>query len=194
MSEWSAIRDAVQAAVVSTSGLGAGFVRWSYQDVNQEALPFIEISIPTSRRVGQDGTRSSYDSGRPAGQEIKIEVIGLRAVQLQIECYTDETVASTTSVDAEELLEKTRTGFTLPSVMDALAALEVSTFDLDAPLQYLPTLVSEKFRGRAVLEIGMYMPAPAVFEYTTFIEQASGVTTIRGGVGGTHTRSWTVPQ
>lgn len=194
MSERSAILDAMSAAVAAASGLAAAHVWWSYQDINQDALPYVELSLPSVRRVGQDGIRTSYDALRPAGQEIKLEVIGLRAVQLQIEAYTAGTISGSSTVDAEELLEKTRTAFTLPGVMDALAALEVSTFDLDAPLQFLPTLVQAGFRGRAVLEIGCYMPAPAVVAYTTFIETTSGRATIAGGGSGTRTITWNVPQ
>lgn len=171
---WADIRDAVQAAVVLGSGLAASAVMWKWQDVNQPQVPYIALSLGNKIGVGLDGVKETYDASRPAGKEFKRTTFGIRETNLVIEAYTPGTVSNGDSMDSEELLEQIRSTFYLDGPLNLLAAQHVSTFDLMRPIQTLPTLVTVGFRGRSVLEIGCYVPAPAVSEYAGYIAKVSG--------------------
>lgn len=51
---WTAVRDAIQAAVAAGSGLPSSSIIWAYQNVDAPALPYVEIKISPVGVVGQD--------------------------------------------------------------------------------------------------------------------------------------------
>lgn len=187
---WTELRDAMQAAIVKASGLATGKVIWKYQSADQPAMDYIAMTISPASNPGQDGLVSSTDLGRPAGQEIKLEVRGFREVTLELEVFT-ATLADST--DALALAEKIRSALRLPSVRDGLAAVGASAFDV-GPTQYLPEIVAVGFRGRATLPIRCFVPAQDAADLTGYIATVSGTLTAKGGgTGGTITRPFGAP-
>jgi hypothetical protein len=183
---WAAVRDAIQGVIVTASGLAASQVIWQYQSANEPPMDdahgnaYIALSLSSPIGIGIDGIVATTDLSRPAGQEIKLAVNGVREITLTIEVYTNAVVSSAIEADALEIAERIRTSFTLPSIMDALAAVQVATFDTQQPVQYVPAVVAVAFRGRAVYEVRCYLPAPAVADYIGYIAKATGTITAHG--------------
>lgn len=239
MSWWSDIEDAIQAAVVTGSGLPSTAVNWKWQNINQPATTYAVLGLTSPRNVGQDwikatttpswapatvyplGARVLNDVGtktyrctqagtsanagpgptgpggaiadnscvwayQPPGQEIELAVRGNREVTLTIEVYTAEV---TTGAAAIAVAEQIRSSLVLPSIRGALGAAGVVPFDPQVA-QFMPSIVSVGFRGRAVLPIRCYIPAPSAAELTGFIERMNGTATNTDD--GSQT-SWTAP-
>jgi hypothetical protein len=182
LSTWATTRDAIQGAIVAASGIPADAVLWKYQDAGQPPLPYIALALGRARGVGRDAIVEDYDAARPAGQEIRRRLVGLREVVLSLECYTADTVSGDAPpgallplVDSEELCERIRSSFALPSMQDRLWSVDVSVFDIEGSIQTLPTIALGlgSFRGRSVLDLRCYMPAPALAEYVGIISQVT---------------------
>ncbi len=170
---WRQLQDGIQAAIVKASGLADDRVIWAYQDAGQQPLTYVSVAISSSLNPGQDGLLSSYDANRPAGQEIKLQVVGYREITIALEVFT---AAVADDDDAENVAEKIRTSLLLPSVRDLLTAVAVSPIDT-GPVQYAPAIVAAGFRGRATLDIRANAPAPDVFDLTGYIATVTGTIT-----------------
>jgi hypothetical protein len=182
MATWKQIREAIQAAIVTASGLNADRVIWAHPDANAPGLGYITMHLGLSSVVGQDGIRATTDLGRAAGSEIALDVLGTREVTLEIQVFRATTVsAGGSAVDALETAEAIRTSFTLPSVRDALGAVGFTPFD-PMDINYLPDIPSVNFIGRATFDTRCYMPAPAIVEYVGYIASIEGTLTTTGGV------------
>lgn len=163
------IVDALHAACVAASGLSAASVLWGNQDRNQPALPYVALYLLTPRAVGVDYLTQTQVLTDPLGTEIKQTTTGLREFTLSIEVHAAPVITSSTASDARDLAERVRAGLLLSSVRAGLRAVGVSAFDTSAPLQVLPGLVSQGYRGRAVLDVRCYAPAIAVTEAVGYI-------------------------
>lgn len=188
---WQAIEDAIQVAIAAAAGVPSDRVIWEYQNSNQPLLDYIAIALGgVLAEVGQDGLETSTDLARPAGQEIAIDVIGVREAQLQVVAFSTATVGDGA---ARAIAEKVRTSLRLPSIRDALAAVGVSVFD-HGSVSYVPEIVAIGFRGRSTLDMRCYLLAPTAREYLGYIASAGGVLSTKGGgVPGTNNRAWSAP-
>lgn len=174
--------DAIQAAIVSASGLSAGKVIWGFQNADQPELNYVSLSLSQLMTLGIDSVMTDYDGGRDAGAEIGLTVSGVREVGLEVSVFT---AALAEAADALWLAEKIRTSLVLPSIRSALATVAVVPFD-PGPVQYIPEVVSVGFRGRAIMTIRCYMPAPVVVEYIGYIAEVQGTKTVKGGLTSPH--------
>lgn len=193
MATWAAIRDAVQTAIVTASGLSSGAVIWKFQDAPQPALDYVALSLGAPIELGQDAIVTSTDLNRDPGEEVELAVVGVREIALQVEVYTAATVASAGVPDALERAERIRTSLRLPTLREALAAVQFVPF-ASGPVQYVPDIVAIGFRGRALLAVRCLMPSPAVAEYVGYIETVTGtVTATGGGTGSPYVIDYTAP-
>lgn len=185
------IADVIQQAIVTASGLAADHVRWSAQDSNQATFPYATLTLGGLSSPGQDGLVSSTDLNQPAGQEIKLQVVGFRETTLAVEVYTAD--STFTGSDALSIAERIRTSLLLPSIRSTLTAVGVTPFDSGAA-QWLPSIIAVGFRGRAVLELRVRIPAQNIFERTGYIETVDGkVTTSGGAIAGSHDTTFVAP-
>lgn len=180
---WVAVRDAVVVAIQSVSGYDPDRVLWAYETKNQPQVDYVSLAFTSSLNPGQDGITSSTDLTRPAGKEIKLQLVGFREAVLQIEVYTASVVDSVdTGRDALDVLEQIRSGLQFDNVREQLAAAAgVTPFDTMGQINYVPTIVSIGFRGKAVLDVRCFVPAEALAQYTGYIGSAGGTATIHGG-------------
>lgn len=174
-SSWDQIHAAVQQAVTIASGLPAARVVWQYQNANAPPLTYIALAFKYARTKGQDSIINSTDLTRPAGQEIKQAVIGVREVSLQIKGAASGVVGD---VSALAVVELARTALLLPSVRAKLATVELSPFD-PGPTNHIPEVVGTTYRDVAVCEVRCYVPAPTAAEFVGYIATFGGTLTLR---------------
>jgi hypothetical protein len=185
---WDDVGDAIQAAIVRASGLGAGQVIWKGQNRSQLATDYVTLQLGGPITLGIDYIQTSTDLSRPAGQEIELRARGRREYPLEVECFTTQAI-SARSNSALELCSRLLLALTLPSVRAILTAQDVSPFDPGTP-QWIPDVPSTRFRGRAVATVRCYMPPPTAVEYVGYIERMSGTVTMHGGVNGDSVQSF----
>lgn len=123
---------------------------------------------------GPTGTGSGIVDGScewdfvAAGAEVALVVGGVREVALQLEVWSaavvDEIAQPTAMATCEAIVGKLR----LPTARNALRAVGVTPFD-PGPVNWVPSIVATKFRGRASCDVRCRVPARALTEYTTFI-------------------------
>jgi hypothetical protein len=142
--------------------------------------------------VGQDFIVEDYSAARTAGQEFRQTVTGTREAVLQVEVFSSASVSSASAADAMETAEKIRTSLRLDSIRATLAAVGVVPFDRPS-VNYIPDVVGVGFRGRAVVSVRCYMPAPAVVAYTGYIASIAGTITVEGGTPDPTTIDYTAP-
>ena len=186
----------MHAAIVRASGLGADRVLWKFQQANQPPLPYIALSVSALSNPGQDGLQATTDpllgqpGARPPGEEIMLEILGMRECVLGLEIFT-ESVAD--DDDALALADRVGTALILPTVRELLSAARIAPLDVGDP-QFVPEIVSVKFRGRALLDIRCLVPAAPLFEFVGYIARVLGtLETTGGGVPGTNARSFLAP-
>lgn len=190
MATWTQIRDGIQGAITTASGLSASKVIWRYGNAMAPAEPYVTLSLGASLVQGIDWIDAETDLLRAAGQEIALTAAGFREVALQIQCFTTSTADSS---DALALAETIRGKLLLPATRDALAAVGVVPFAPDT-VNYVPDVPTVNFRGRATLDVRCSMPAQAVVEYCGYIASIEGTETTTGGaIAGDTVRTFTAP-
>jgi hypothetical protein len=192
---WEDVQDAVHEAITRASGYPAEKVIWSYQSTNERSLAHVRINFGGESVIGQDRIKTTTDLTRPAGQEIKQEVIGVREVPLDVEVFTSETVGANA---ARHVAAQIRTKIQLDSIRGVLKSANVSCFD-SGPVSWVPDIPAVSFRGRALVTLKCYVPISDCEEYTGYIARVTGTMTVSGffvasgatGVFATGTREYT---
>jgi hypothetical protein len=167
---WADIENAVHKAVCLASGYAAEQVIWSFQDYNAPTLDYINLTFGGELALGQDWVRITQDLTRPAGQEIKIDIRGIREVPLQIEVFTSDVHGNDS---ARRVAEMVRTKLRLDGVRHGLRRAGLSPFDSDS-VQWVPDIPTANFRGRAVLNVRCYVPVMDCYEYVGYIARVRG--------------------
>lgn len=184
---WLDVEDAMQAAVVTASDLPAEQVSWSYLPRNEPELDHVVIDFDGGRIVGQDWRKISYDASRPAGQEIKLEIKGVRECVFEISVFTADTDGERA---ARHRADRIRTMMQSDNIRHSLRQVGVSLYDVGEKVRWIPDVYSVGFRGRAIATLRCYVPVMDCFEYVTFIERikgriiASGAVTTSYGISG----------
>lgn len=173
---WANTFKVVRQAVAQAAGIADGQVVWGWQNVDAPGLAYVALRLGGSRTVGIDYERQTTDLGRPAGQEIVSTARGLREVPLDVECFTGDTAP--TGNEALALAETLRTGLGMGAIRDLMQTVSFAIFD-PGRLQYIPDVVSQGFRGRAILNARCYMPAAALVAYYGYIASVSGTATTK---------------
>jgi len=167
------LENAIRAWVLSTTGLDPSRVWFSDQPVPSPAIssssPRITIGVSNSRKVGQDELRHTFDSSRPAGQEIEYQAIGPREVTVSLQAFAADG-------SSFELLETARTGLRLPSVRDALNAAGVGVLR-EGDVRSLFAVRGTTYEDRALLELVVLVSSSAVerLGYIDRVEVSYGV-------------------
>lgn len=168
---WVDVENAMQSVIKLTSGLGDESVTWGYQNKNEPELDHVVIQFGGAQAIGIDRILNSQDLSRPNGQEMMQQVIGVREVPFEFQCYT----ADVTGDDAaHRMAERIRTGFRLESVKATLRRVSLTVFDNSSPVNYLPYVPSASFRGRAVCTVRCYVPVMDCIEYVGYIARVRG--------------------
>lgn len=164
---WEDTENAIRQWVKLASGLDDQHVIWSDQSGPRPTAGHITISIGDTTQVGAvDELQALTDLGRPAGQEIELQVTGLRVMGISIQAFTPKV----TGFDcARALLSRVQTGAMLPSIRAVLDSVDVSVFD-SGTVRSIPALLGTKFEGRGVLDCRAYV-VEQISEFTTFIEK-----------------------
>jgi len=167
---WADIEDATHKAICLASGYGSDQVIWSFQNKNAPTLDYIVLTFGGEIAVGQDWVRITQDLNRPAGQEIKLDIRGVREVPLQIEVFTSDVYGNDA---ARRVAEMVRTKLRLDGVRHGLRKAGLSPFDSDA-VQWVPDIPTARFRGRAMTTVRCYVPVMDCYEYVGYIARVSG--------------------
>lgn len=167
---WADIENATQRAIQLASGFNSDNIIWSFQNKNAPALDYIVLTFGGEIAIGQDWIRITQDLNRPNGQEIKLDVRGIREVPLQIEVFTSAVYGDQA---ARRVAEMIRTKLRLDSVRHGLRVAGLSPFDSD-PVQWVPDIATANFRGRAVLNVRCYVPVMDCYEYVGYIASVRG--------------------
>lgn len=167
---WADIEDATHKAICLASGYGSDQVVWSFQNFNAPALDYVVLTFGGEIATGQDWIRITQDLTRPTGQEIKLDVRGIREVPLQIEVFTSDVYGNAA---ARRVAEMIRTKLRLDGVRHGLRKAGLSPFDSD-PVQWIPDIPTARFRGRAMTNIRCYVPVMDCYEYVGYIASMSG--------------------
>ena len=166
-SNWSAVEDALSAYVVAATGLDAAHVLWAEQTGDRPTGLIAELRSGPLSVVGTgDELDHEFDGARPAGQELEMQVLGLREFALQIQCYAPKATLGDASGFA--LAVRCQTALGLPSVRDALFDAGLAPFDVQ-PAQNVTALLNNRFEGRGLLTVRFYLSDNAS-ELTTYIE------------------------
>lgn len=167
---WADIEDATHKAICLASGYSSDRVIWSFQNRNAPDLDYVLLTFGGEIAMGQDWVRITQDLTRPAGQEIKLDIRGVREVPLQIEVFTDDVYGNDS---ARRVAEQIRTKLRLDGIRGGLRRAGLSPFDSD-PVQWIPDIATARFRGRAVTTIRCYVPVMDCCEYVGYIARVSG--------------------
>lgn len=167
---WTDIEDATHKAICLASGYGPSNVTWSFQNKNDPTLDYVNLTFGGEIGIGQDWVRITQDLTRPAGQEIKLDIRGVREVPLQVEVFTTAVYGEAA---ARRVAEKIRTKLRLDSIRYGLRQAGLSPFDSD-PVQWVPDIATTNFRGRAVLNVRCYVPVMDCYEYVGYIASIRG--------------------
>lgn len=193
---WTEIRNALQAAVCAAAGFTTDAAKkkciWKFQDASQPGMDYVCLHIPRIFPIGQDGIAESTDLGRPAGEEVKLEVVGDRELMLEVECFSASVADSN---DALATADRIRSGLALPSVRALVNSVCLAVIEA-GPAQYVPSVVSAGFRGRAVVEVRCHASASAagaIAEYVGYIAVVKGTITTTGGALGPKVEAYEAP-
>lgn len=173
---WEDVQDAVHEAITRASGYPAERVIWSYQSSNERSLAHVRINFGGESVVGQDRIKTTTDLTRPAGQEIKQEIIGVREVPLDVEVFTSDVVSANA---ARQVAAQIRSKIGLDTIRGVLKGANVSCFD-SGPVSWVPDIPYGNFRGRALVTLRCYVPISDCEEYTGYIARVTGTVTISG--------------
>ena len=110
---WEAVENAMQTAVSLASGLPTTRIYWGYQKINEALSDHVVIHFGGEIALGIDRVKTTYDSFKPNGQEIKTEIKGVREVPFDINCFTSAVIGSAA---ARRIAELIRTRIRLPSI------------------------------------------------------------------------------
>lgn len=173
---WKEIADAVQSTIATASGLTT---IWRYQNAPAPTVDYVGISFGALQTVDVDFVDEQYDSTLPDGQQVSLSVGGVRVLPLTIEVWSGSTVEKIASTTALSILDSIITKLRLPSNRRALASVGLTVFD-PGPANWVPSIVSIGFRGRATCDLRCRIPARTVTEYTDWIGSIAGTAQIAG--------------
>lgn len=168
---WADIEDATHKAIRLASGYASDQVFWSHQNFNAPTLDYVLLTFGGELALGQDWIRITQDLTRPVGQEIKLDVRGVREVPLQIEVFTSDVYGDSA---ARRVAEMIRTKLRLDGVRHGMRRAGISPFDSDS-VQWIPDIPTANFRGRAVLTVRCYVPVIDCYEYVGYIATVRGL-------------------
>lgn len=164
---WQTVEDALYDWFNGVTGLAT---IWSEQDAPQPPYPYASINViagPT-KVAGQDEQRITYDGGQPAGQEVGIEVAGLREMTLSCQIHVRQQDA-TPANHARDLMSRAQSSLGLPSVLSALQVAGLSVIE-EGPVQNVSQVIEDTWIARAMMDVRFGL-ASSVEERTGYIAE-----------------------
>jgi len=162
---WTTIEDALYDWLAAATGLTT---IWAEQDSPQPAYPYavLEITSGPTKVGGQDEQRQTYDGGQSLGQEIGIEVCGLREITLSVQVFAKEADALPTN-HPRDMLSRAQSSLGLPSVLQALKVAGLSVIE-EMPVQDMSEAIEDTWITRAAMDVRLGLAA-SVTERTGYI-------------------------
>lgn len=166
---WQTLENALHAWVSTASGVP---VVWAEQTgARPQTGAFATLKLSALTQVGAvDPVVTNYDAGRPAGEEIELQVQSLREFKLSVQFFSS---FNTTDTSAFARADAAQRALYLPSVRETLAAAGLSAFDPGA-IQTVTVLIGTRFESRALFEVRFYVML-TLSEFTTWIEHCTPV-------------------
>lgn len=170
MPSWSILEDTIRNWVVASTGLPQADVIWAEQTgARPVGNSFATLKIGTLTPLGAvDEVATNYDAGRPAHQEIELQVRSLREFSVSVQFFSDDATGDTT---ARAYAQRAQSGLSLPSVRSNLQAAGLSPFDRGS-VQVNSILLGNRWESRALLEPRFYVMLTDS-EFTTWIEHCT---------------------
>jgi hypothetical protein len=147
--DWSAIEDALQAWVKTSTGLGDTHVFWSDQGVNRPAPPFVSLTLDGPRRVGVDAIVTTTDLLQDNGEEILVQNVGNRECTLRVQHFGGDPCGD---VSSRAVMAKCLTDLYRMDVKAALEAAGVAILDV-GPVENVAGVRALQIEPRAALVV-----------------------------------------
>lgn len=171
------LENALQAAVVTCSGIPTARVIWANQDIPAPSAPWATIAITSISGVGLDAERATTTSPPVVGSEVTLAVEGDRDLAIAISFYGG---TATEATAPQWIAQTAKTKLGRADVRDALLAAGLGLYDTGT-ITPLPAVTRTGFEARAVLEIRGYA-RERLTTTTTSIERVETTDTITGAV------------
>lgn len=163
---WTTIEDAIYDWIFAATGLAT---IWGEQDSPQPVYPYASLRViagPT-KVAGQDEERITYDGGQPLGQEIGIEVAGLREMTVSIQVHARESDALSTN-HPRDMMTRAQSSLGLPSVLSALHVAGLSVIE-EGAVQNVSEAIEDTWISRAMMDVRFGLAA-SIMERTGYIK------------------------
>ncbi len=175
------LEDAIHAWMVTTTGYAPAKVIWSEQDTTRPADDYALLTMGTVVTLGPfDMVTEETDLGRPAGQEIKELVEGLREITCRVQVFSRALLGATC---ASAVLTRAQTRLNLPSVLESFDVAGGWPSDRGS-VQSIPGLLgTSRFESRAFIDV-TFSAVDTAEEFTGYVDNVGIVGTISGMVSG----------
>ncbi len=186
--DWKDIETAIHRMVTDELGYEDSNVIWERANVPQPSYPYVSLFrlVGPTKEAGKDEIRSQFDSTQPQGKQIEMLSTGPRAFTLSISSHVDEeSGANDPNCNAMFVCSKLQSALGKTSVLDQLAAVEVSVIE-ELAVTDTSLVVNGKWLSRATLDVRL-RTVSNVTERTAWIDEAETTGTISPGAPFTQT-------
>lgn len=162
----------VRKAIVdfAKSSMGLSDVAWEDQEFPKETYPYgtVKMISGPTKLFGEDEHRYSYDGGQPAGEEVGIEVAGLREITVSFQAYALRQ-SPQGNLGVEDYLARAQSALSMPSFQEDLMAAGLSVIE-EMAIRNLAFTDSQTWIARAAMDVRFGLVA-SVTERTGYIEK-----------------------
>lgn len=177
--DWPTVRKAIHDWFSGSTGLTS---IWEDQEAPRPAFPYGSMKVisgPT-KLFGADEHRYTYDGNQQAGEEIGIEVAGLRQMTVTVQAFLPR-LGAAGDAGAEDDLSRAQVALGMPSYLASLQAAGLSVIEEMAP-RNLSGIDSGTWIAKAAMDIRFGLAA-SVTERTGYVETVGLEPTYRGPDG-----------
>lgn len=177
--DWTTVEIAIHAWFSSATGLP---VIWEDQEAPRPPLPYgtLKVIAGPTKLFGADEHRITYDGNQPDGEEIGIEVAGLRQMTVTAQVFLKRLGANGSS-GAKDYTTRAQSALGMPSYLAGLQAAGLSVIEEMAPRD-LSGVDSGTWLARSAMDVRFGLAA-SVTERTGYVETVGLEPTYRGPDG-----------
>ena len=151
----SDIEAALRTAVLAASGLKSSQVVFANQKGRPKNGTYVTVDINGPFTVGgPKGETIAYEPSAPAGEEIKLSVVGPGRIIARLEAFTLRDTHSPN--DARAIMERTQIGMQLSVIRDPLRAAGITIYEFGDVVD-MARVWGADYEGRAALELRCYV-------------------------------------
>lgn len=164
--DWPTVRKAIHDWFSGSTGLTS---IWEDQEAPRPEFPYGSMKVisgPT-KLFGADEHRYTYDGNQQAGDEIGIEVAGLRQMTVTVQAFLPR-LGAAGDAGAEDYLSRAQVALGMPSYLASLQAAGLSVIEEMAP-RNLSGIDSGTWIAKAAMDIRFGLAA-SVTERTGYVE------------------------